>query len=305
MLGAKELVQIPSGHSFRVLRWKSNLREVECVIDEGKSVPITGEGAHWHFHKEMELTLFLTGEGTRFVGDHIAFFQAGDLVLLGENLPHYWHTRGDCSGVSIQWHFPVSHPFWAFPENSVLDAFFQKAGRGLHIKGQTAQIVSRMLQELPERVGHAQLALMLHVITTIATAPAADKSFLSLRSFNLASEDQQQAAIARAVQHMIANFRYEIRLEDVMLAADMSRATFARRFKALTGHTFSEFLNKLRLQAAKRELRETPRSVVDIAFASGFHQLSFFNRIFRRHEQCSPSQYRKAQKTSGNPARNL
>lgn len=292
MRGSKEQIQIPVGHSFRILRWSNNLNDVEVVTGPRQTVRITGEGSHWHFHKEMELTLFSTGEGTRFVGDSIGFFTSGDLVLLGENTPHYWHTRGDCSGISIQWHFQASHPFWAFPENLGLAPLFERAGRGLHLKGKTAAAISRLLRELPEKEGHAQLALMMSAISAIATAPQDECTYLSVQSFNLTVEDQHQAAIARAVRHMIANFRDEIRLEDAMAIADMSRATFSRHFKGLTGHTFSEFLNKLRLQAARRELRESKRSVVDIACASGFTQLSFFNRLFRRLLHCSPSEYR-------------
>ena len=44
----------------------------------------------WHYHEELELTLILKSEGTRFVGDSIQQFFAGDLVLVGENVPHVW-----------------------------------------------------------------------------------------------------------------------------------------------------------------------------------------------------------------------
>lgn len=302
--GSKEQVQIPPGHTFRVLRWSNNLREVEVVIDPRKSVRIPGEGTHWHYHKEIELTLFTKGEGTRFVGDHVGFFTPGDLVLLGENVPHYWHARGNCSGVSIQWYFPASHPYWAFPENLCLASLFKDAGRGLQLRGGSAAVITRTLRQLPEMEGHAQLALMMSAISSIATAPANERTYLSSQSFNPPIEEHLQAAISRVVQHMTANFRDEIRLEDVTLLADMSRATFSRHFKALTGHTFSDFLNKLRLQAAKRELRESNKTILDIAYASGFAQLSFFNRLFRRQLQCSPSAYRARHRdaASGSPS---
>jgi len=44
----------------------------------------------WHYHPEFELTLTLNARGQRYVGDHLADFSDGDLILLGPNLPHTW-----------------------------------------------------------------------------------------------------------------------------------------------------------------------------------------------------------------------
>lgn len=288
----REQIQIPSGHSFRVLRWSRSLREVENVLSPLKAERVAGEGTHWHYHVEMELTLFTSGEGTRFVGDHIGSFAPGDLVLLGERLPHYWHTRGASSGVSLQWHFPLGHAFWGFPETAALTDLFRQAGRGLILGGETATTVSAWMQEMTRVEGMDQLALLFRILSHISQAEAPEHSPLSVRSFALATESHYQQAIAKAVRHLVAHFRDEVRLEEVLKLTHLSRPTFARQFKKHSGRTFSEFLNRLRLQAACRELQETDRSVLEIALGSGFTQVSFFNRLFRRLMKCSPSEYR-------------
>jgi AraC-like DNA-binding protein len=292
MRGSKETIELPGGHSFRVLRWERNLRDVDCVLDPGLTSRVPGEGLHWHFHTEMELTLFTSGEGTRFIGDHIGPFSAGDLVLLGEKLPHFWHTRGDSSGFSMQWHFPESHPFWAFPENLEFSELFLVAGRGVRISGRTAAEIGKHFRELPDCTGPARLAHLISCLAWIAHAPEAERTLLSDRAFNLSLENQYQSLISRAVQHLVANFRDEVRIEELLRITDMSRATFSRQFKKHAGRTFSEFLNHLRLQAACRDLQMTDRNVLEIALASGFTQISFFNRLFRREFGCSPRAYR-------------
>lgn len=292
MKGHRERIRLHCGHSFRALRWSRNLRDVDLLLPHGRTERIVGEGLHWHYHLAMELTLFTRGEGTRFVGDHIGPFAAGDLVLLGEKLPHHWHPHGDSEGVSVQWHFPPSHPFWAFPETVPLATLFAKAGRGLHITGRTAETVVHSLRTLTQTSGAARLSALLDILARLADAPIRECSLLSIRSFSLPAESQHQRAIGDAVRHLIANFRDEVCLDDVLRLTRLSRPTFARQFKKHSGHTFSAFLNRLRLQAACRELGETDHSVLDIALGCGFTQVSFFNRIFRRLMHRSPSEYR-------------
>ena len=296
MRGLREKIQPPSGHSFRVIRWARNLREVEIMLAPGKTEKIAGEGTHWHYHLEMELTLFTAGEGTRFVGDHIGSFAAGDLVLLGEKLPHYWHTRGSSAGISVQWHFPESHPFWAFPETLSLAALFKRAGRGLRFTGRTAALATGLLQEMNSTGGAERLGLLLRLLAILMDSPELDRGFLSVRSFSLPTESHYQQAIREAMRHLIANFRDPVRLEEVLQITNLSRPTFARQFKKHSGHTFSEFLNRLRLQAASRELVEGDRSVLEIAMACGFTQVSFFTRLFRRLLKSNPTEYRARQR---------
>ena len=57
--------------------------------------------APYHFHPELELTLILKGNGKRYVGSHVNNYFAGDLVLLGSNLPHCWKTEDGAAGNSV------------------------------------------------------------------------------------------------------------------------------------------------------------------------------------------------------------
>lgn len=292
MRAARETIKLIEGHSFRVLRWATSLRNVESLVAPGVFSSTLGEGTHWHYHPEMELTLFTSGAGTRFVGDHIGAFEPGDLVLLGENLPHYWHTQGPSSGVSVQWDFSQNHPFWAFPETLSLAPLFKRAGYGLRLTGELAKRVASQISGLSNSSGASHLGALLQLLGTLLEGTPQESMPLSSRSFALSNEGPHQRAIADVVRHLVVNFREEVRLEDVLQLAGMSRPTFARQFKQHSGRTFSEFVNGLRMQAACLELAQTTRPILDIALGCGFTQISFFNRLFRRTQRCSPSEYR-------------
>jgi hypothetical protein len=51
--------------------------------------------APWHFIPNTKLTYIARSHGNRFVGDHVEPFDAGDLVLLGPGLPHFWRNDDD------------------------------------------------------------------------------------------------------------------------------------------------------------------------------------------------------------------
>jgi AraC family transcriptional regulator len=90
-------------------------------------------------------------------------------------------------------------------------------------------------------------------------------------------------------EHLAGDFS----LEQLAALAGLSKFHFHRLFKKAVGEAPSHYLLKLRMQAAKRLLRETKRSVVDVALDVGFANPSHFARFFRRETGLSPSDYRQ------------
>jgi AraC-like DNA-binding protein/mannose-6-phosphate isomerase-like protein (cupin superfamily) len=288
----QESVPLDEGSAFRLLRWSRSLAHVQIVNGPGQCEEMAGQGDHWHFHRAMELTLVLRGEGTRFVGDHIELFEPGDLVLIGSQVPHYWHMRGPSQGLALQWDFPPEHGIWTFPETSGLRRLEEVALRGLHVRGPTAVILQRQMERVSMTTGLTRFAVFMDILAGLVAAPARDLRQLSQRSFPLAGKVDHQHAMRRAVSYILAHYREPIELSQLQHLVSMSRATFIRQFRAHTGKSFSTFVNQVRLQAVCRCLRETCEPIGNVAFAHGFSTLSFFNRLFRREFGVSPSMYR-------------
>ncbi|MDB6168513.1 MAG: AraC family transcriptional regulator [Verrucomicrobia bacterium] len=293
MPSQREEIQFGTANTLRLLRWNRSVNRVEIVHGPDRVVPMPGQGDHWHYHRATELTLIQRGAGTRFVADHIELFESGDLVLIGANVPHYWHQRSVSAGVAIQWDFPLEHGIWEFGESAPLRTLAEFARRGLHIQGRTAEITRRRIEELPSLVGLARLALFLQILDGLANAPARDVRPLSARAFSLVGTIEHQEAVRQAVSFILAHYHRSVSLPELLRLTSMSRATFARQFRRHAGKSFSTFLNQVRLQAVCRALLDTPDLIGNIALDHGFNQLSFFNRLFRREFGISPSAYRE------------
>ena len=84
----------------------------------------------------------------------------------------------------------------------------------------------------------------------------------------------------------------DITLEDAAEFAGFSKYYFSRMFKQFSGISFSEYLTRRRLNVAADLLVRTNQPMRDIAASSGFGSIATFNRIFREHKSCTPSQFR-------------
>lgn len=69
------------------------------------------------------------------------------------------------------------------------------------------------------------------------------------------------------------------------------------RFRFYVGATIRDYLEVLRLEAAVRLLRESPATVLEVAFSVGYNNLQTFYGAFRRRFACTPAAYRQAPRT--------
>ena len=96
------------------------------------------------------------------------------------------------------------------------------------------------------------------------------------------------------INHINSHFMEEITLEWAADYAGFSKYHFSRLFKEYTDVTFADFLMHRRMQAAKVLLSETSSTVTEIAFQTGFNNLTSFTRSFRNATGMTPSVYRQS-----------
>lgn len=290
-----ERIPFARGEMFRLLRWTDNVHDVELCLPEGRTQPITGAGESWHYHPEVELTLVTRGHGRRFVGDHLASFQAPDLVLIGSNLPHYWSGLTGSSGYALQFVPDADHPLWQLAATSRLRSLNDLASCGVQISGAVVDRIRSFMESMAGGDAVRGFIGFLEILSTIGSVGSQHLRSLSMTRFSFTDRDPHVEAINRAVKYIMREMRSEIRLQSLLKVTHMSRPTFCRQFKRHTGRTLIEFVNQVRVDHARRLLVESNLPVTSVAFKSGFTNLSHFNRQFFRFTRCSPRDFRKLQ----------
>ncbi len=137
------------------------------------------------------------------------------------------------------------------------------------------------------------LSSALQRLTQINLCLCGDKQ-LSLQVQN----GRRPRIIRGAVEYIESFFAHPLDLDEVATAAGVSRFHLSHLFKEKTGFSFRQYLNFVRVQEAKRMLRDEDTPISDIYQAVGFTSSSYFSKIFGQMENATPTGYRLAARTA-------
>lgn len=255
----------------------------------------------WHYHPELEIHLTLRGEGVKLVGDNISNFAAGEIVFLGENLPHCWRSgkeyyqkKPDLSAeaIIIQFHQDCfGREFFNLPEAHAIKKLFERAKKGLLIKGHTKAQLTQLIMEASTAEGMHRFILLLKILNTISETEEYD-TIASAHAF-CKSNEAESLRLSKIYDYALSNYSKDISIQDIASVANLSETSFCRYFKTITKKTFYNFLLEVRLSHVCRYLLEDRDSTEVICFKCGFRNLSNFYRQFRKVTGNTPLEYKR------------
>jgi len=251
--------------------------------------------APFHFHPEYELTLILKGEGQRYVGQQVNEFIAGDLVFLGANLPHCWVNQPieneNASAIVIQFgELFLGKGVNNLPEMQKVNAFLEKSKSGFEIVGKTKEMLTQKVKGLQHNNPLQKIAGLLDIFDILSQS----NEIITIDDFFFEHQYNQSetARFQKIFSYLIENFKEKITLEQIANIADLSPTSFCRYFKNITMKTFVEVLIEFRLQYACQLLNKTDLPIQQVAFESGFGDIPYFNKLFRKYKNATPKEWR-------------
>lgn len=253
-----------------------------------------------HYHEEFELNLIVGGKGLkRTVGDHSQIIDDLELVLVGSNLPHGWSNHQymweegmpEIFEITIQFHRDLlDSNFLRRNQLHFIRTLFEKAKQGISFSPETIEYLLPRLRELPEKQGFLSMLELLSILHELSISDS--MQVLSNATFNRENTHYNSRRIGKVFSYLRDNYDHEISLGDVARLADMTEVSVSRFIKKRTGKTFVESLNEIRLGHASRLLIDTTHTVAEVALKCGYHNLSYFNRVFKNKNGCTPREFR-------------
>lgn len=247
----------------------------------------------WHYHPEYELTLITKGSGKRLVGDSYENFESGDLVLIGSNLPHTWvsdRVRKSKSGaVVIQFSQEFIQTFLQWPEFSGINRLLADASLGIHFPVRHSKAIVERVKALPEQNGADRITGLLAILDLLSGQKPVK---LASAYYNSVKGRETEKRINKVCQYIQKQARGPVSLDKTAALVHLSNSAFCRFFKRVTGKTFSDYVNDVRIGNACTLLTESDKTIAAIAFETGFESLTYFNRVFLKKKNITPRDFR-------------
>lgn len=255
----------------------------------------------WHYHPELELHYIIKGEGVRFIGDNISNFSYGEIILMGENLPHTWRCKEeyfennpDLCVEAIVIHFLpdcLGKYLLTLPEAYMIPKLYEKAKCGMVINGEAREKVAKLMQEVTKATNLERIILLLSILNILAETDeystiATDHSFYQ-------SNESDTIRLNKVCTYTLSNYKKDITLEEISAISNLSVTSFCRYFKLMTKKTYYDFLIEIRISHACRALVEDKLPTEVICFDCGFNNVSNFYRHFKKVTGITPLEYKR------------
>ncbi|GGZ31737.1 AraC family transcriptional regulator [Echinicola pacifica] len=258
----------------------------------------------WHYHSEIELVYITKSQGTRFIGDSIEPFVEGDLIMIGENLPHLWQNdpaffkeKQEGSAEAYTVHFKrdfAGKEFMDLPELKSISKLLDRATNGLKFEGKARELAFEYMDRLFLAEGVVRFNLLIEFLAVLADET--DCQTLSTDGFLLPLHSTGDDRVDKVYSFTFNNFKRNIPLEEVAELVHLNPTAFCRYFKKSTKKTYSRFLNEIRVGYACKLLIEEKLNISEVGYECGFNNLSNFNRQFKNIMDISPSEYLRKHK---------
>ena len=245
-----------------------------------------------HFHNCMELGYCKTGSGTLFVEDKTFSFQAGDYILIPENMAH----KSQASTVESSWEYIYFDPYLILQDTL------------------STQSLNRLVAMVSEHFGvmkentDSELHFIMHKIFSelhkkeLYYQDSLKGLFLSLIMLLVRNESLHHSVssdfqwLYSALNYIRKNYNQKLSIAQIAQdCCSMSESYFRKKFRETMHISPLDYLNHLRIRIACQAVYQNHKPINEIAQDVGFSTLSSFNRNFHALLGCSPSEWRKKQ----------
>ncbi|MEJ5048322.1 AraC family transcriptional regulator [Chryseobacterium culicis] len=248
-----------------------------------------------HQQETWELSYIITGSGVRIIGDIVENFSKGEVILIPPNIPHCWSfdesvhdSKGNIENITIVFeNVFLENCKNIFPElmNSISE--LQSNENAVSFKNELLERLQTLMTSMIDQNSIERLSSFIQLLELISYCKEMQIVGRPV------SENKKEKKLQEIYLFILNNFQRNITLEEISRSVGMQKSSFCVFFKKMTGKSFFTYLTEFRIESSCQMLLKTKLSVAEICIASGFSDIPYYNRVFKKIKNIPPTQFRK------------
>ncbi|NDV68865.1 AraC family transcriptional regulator [Dysgonomonas sp. 25] len=252
-----------------------------------------------HQQESWELSYVITGRGTRVIGDLMESFSEGEVILIPPNIAHCWYfdasihdTEGKIENISITFSNKLLENCRSiFVELTDTIRQIQENSNAISFSMETLSEIQQIMLSMSKETTAERIVSFIRLLNIIANPHTTNIVGHPTR------EDKKTKKIQSIYLYVMNNYQHNITLEKIAQFVGMEKSSFCVFFKKMTNKSFFTFLTEYRIDSSCQMLLETNKSISEVCIASGFRDVPYYNRIFKKIKHITPGEYRKRYRT--------
>ena len=259
-----------------------------------------------HKHVEYEIMLFTQGSGKQFVGEGVSEYKAGDIALIGSNVPHLHlcHTKLHSTSASHpeeEWSAGEAIQFRPdmFPENMkdipdyrLIYDLLQKSQYGIRFYDESLfGEMMELVRAFDSSEYTSRLVCLLRMLEKLHDCQ--HFKLLSDTAYNQANPvSDMKEPVNKVYAYLYNHFKEKVTLEEIAEFVNQNPASLCRYFRRRTDKSIFQCLAEIRIEHACKLLTYSTMNVSQIAYESGYNSVTHFIAQFEKIIKRTPSEYR-------------
>lgn len=253
--------------------------------------------AHWH--NEMEIQFFVKGSANIIINNNEVNVKENEILIIPSQAIHFGYSEAEILKV----HTIVFHTEVLCPQNreQSIQKYFNPF---INCTANIDYVIH------PNSTGYNDIKkTVLGIINTVEKKPICyeliitsylmkffitlyENNYVTIEGDNLIN-DKNYLIVRDTIEYIKKNYNQPLTVEQLAINAGFSKSRFMSIFKEYTNTTCKKYINQYRLDSALQLLKNTDNTVLNIAIASGYNNISLFNREFKKLYNVTPLEYRK------------
>jgi transcriptional regulator GlxA family with amidase domain len=197
-------------------------------------------------------------------------------------------STGLLNGKSCSTHWVLANQFRnMFPDVKLVDDKIVTESNGIYTSGGATSYWNLLLR-LVEKYTDRQTAILASKYFALEFDRNSQSQFMMFKG----QKDHEDDAIRKAQEYIEQNYSEKITVDDLAEKFAIGRRSLERRFKKVTGNTIVEYMQRVKMEAAKKNFELSRKNVNEVMYEVGYSDTKAFRDVFKKVTGMSPLDYR-------------